>query len=152
MVDAGLAVHMTQVHKETLLQVENALPGRESVDIEIFGMEGIPELEVQAHQTRILAQIAQKDAERRAASGQPTAGFEGSSKKKIKVDSVDPEEIMKRLAAHKAAVAGGGISTGGSSGAQSPQDIGNASPAKFETQGSPAAPPNSYPVSFQCCL
>lgn len=144
----GLAVHMTQVHKETLQQVENAIPGRETVDVEIFGMEGIPELELQAHQTRILAQIAQKEAERRVASGQSVAGFEGSSKKKIKVDSVDPEEIMKRLAAHKAAVAGGGISGGGSSGAQSPQDLGDASPAKFEIQGSPVGPPGSYPVSF----
>src|SRR5437763_10082904 len=99
---------MTQVHKETLQQVDNAILGREGTDVEIFGMEGIPEQIAQEHQTRILAQIAQKEAERRAASGLPPPGFEGSAKKKVKVESVDPEEIMRKLAAHKASLAVGG--------------------------------------------
>ncbi|KAJ3033034.1 hypothetical protein HDV00_006844 [Rhizophlyctis rosea] len=45
----GLSVHMGQVHKENLTTVPNALPGREGVDLEIFGMEGIPEADLQAH-------------------------------------------------------------------------------------------------------
>ncbi|KAI9329676.1 hypothetical protein DFJ73DRAFT_860315 [Zopfochytrium polystomum] len=45
----GLQVHCQQVHKETINKIENALPGRESCEIEIFGMEGIPEQDMQAH-------------------------------------------------------------------------------------------------------
>ncbi|KAJ3053475.1 hypothetical protein HK097_004189 [Rhizophlyctis rosea] len=45
----GLGVHMSQVHKETLTSVPNALEGRTGVELEIFGMEGIPEEDLQAH-------------------------------------------------------------------------------------------------------
>ncbi|DAZ95114.1 TPA: hypothetical protein N0F65_009745 [Lagenidium giganteum] len=38
----GMVVHIMQVHKETLTAVPNAKEGRESVDIEIYGMEGVP--------------------------------------------------------------------------------------------------------------
>ncbi|KAK6496912.1 hypothetical protein TWF481_001893 [Arthrobotrys musiformis] len=144
----GLAVHMTQVHKETLKEVKNAIPGRESTDIEIFGMEGIPEDILQAHQTRVLAQIHQKETERRAAQGLPPLGQEGNAKKKIKVDSVDPEEIMKRLAAHKAAQAGPSNGAPQATGSQSPMSThdtgGNASPAQPPSVMSPGFPPNAY--------
>ncbi|KAF3932770.1 hypothetical protein ABW19_dt0206755 [Dactylella cylindrospora] len=146
----GLAVHMTQVHKETLKEVKNAIPGRESTDIEIFGMEGIPEDVLQAHQTRIMAQLHQKESERRVAQGLPPLGQEGNSKKKIKVDSVDPEEIMKRLAAHKAAQVGASTGASVGTGSQSPisaQDTGgNASPAQPPQVLSPTYPPNPYPA------
>lgn len=39
----GLVVHVMQVHKETIKSIPNAKPDRESVDFEIYGMEGIPE-------------------------------------------------------------------------------------------------------------
>ncbi|ORY04827.1 hypothetical protein K493DRAFT_311215 [Basidiobolus meristosporus CBS 931.73] len=45
----GMVVHVAQVHKETISKVPNALKGRESTDIEIFGMEGIPEEDQIAH-------------------------------------------------------------------------------------------------------
>ena len=48
----GLNVHMNQVHKETLTAIENALPNRVGLDVEIFGMEGIPEEIVQQHNQR----------------------------------------------------------------------------------------------------
>ena len=50
----GLSVHMSQVHKENLSAVDNALPNRAGLDIEIFGMEGIPEDIVQQHTQRVL--------------------------------------------------------------------------------------------------
>ncbi|EWC43569.1 hypothetical protein DRE_01456 [Drechslerella stenobrocha 248] len=144
----GLAVHMTQVHKETLKEVKNAIPGRESTEIEIFGMEGIPEDVLQAHHTRIMAQIHQKESERRVAQGLPPLGHEGAAKKKIKVDSVDPEEIMKRLAAHKAAHVGGGAAAPVGTGSQSPISAhdtgGNASPAPPPSAMSPVYPPNTF--------
>lgn len=39
----GLAVHSYQVHKVTVDSVPGAKPGRENVEIEIFGMAGVPE-------------------------------------------------------------------------------------------------------------
>ena len=39
----GLSIHCMQVHKETLDKVPNSAPGRGNIEIEIYGMEGIPE-------------------------------------------------------------------------------------------------------------
>ena len=38
-----------QVHKEKVDKVPNAIPGRNNIDIEIYGMEGIPEEDVEEH-------------------------------------------------------------------------------------------------------
>lgn len=38
----GLSIHCMQVHKETIDKIPAALPGRDSVEIEVYGMEGIP--------------------------------------------------------------------------------------------------------------
>ncbi|CAK8579689.1 unnamed protein product [Lathyrus sativus] len=38
----GMSIHVLQVHKENVTKVPNAKPGRESTDIEIYGMQGIP--------------------------------------------------------------------------------------------------------------
>ncbi|XP_004232645.1 protein SUPPRESSOR OF FRI 4 [Solanum lycopersicum] len=45
----GMAIHVLQVHKETVSQVPNAKPGRESTDIEVYGMQGIPSDILAAH-------------------------------------------------------------------------------------------------------
>ena len=39
-----------QVHKEKIDKVPNSLPGRNNTEIEIYGMEGIPEEDVKAHE------------------------------------------------------------------------------------------------------
>lgn len=39
----GLVVHIVQVHKETIKEIPNAKPGRESTEHEIYGMSGIPD-------------------------------------------------------------------------------------------------------------
>ena len=39
----GLAIHCLQVHKEPISSIPNALPERGDPEIEIYGMEGIPE-------------------------------------------------------------------------------------------------------------
>lgn len=46
----GLAIHCMQVHKETIDKIPNGLPNRNSVDIEIYGMEGIPEADIREHE------------------------------------------------------------------------------------------------------
>ncbi|XP_064819812.1 BUB3-interacting and GLEBS motif-containing protein ZNF207-like isoform X2 [Oncorhynchus masou masou] len=43
----GLAIHCMQVHKETIDGVPNAIPGRVDIELEIYGMEGIPEKDMQ---------------------------------------------------------------------------------------------------------
>src|SRR5690606_4942052 len=39
----ALRVHMGSVHKENLARVPNAKEGRDDVDTDVFGMEGVPE-------------------------------------------------------------------------------------------------------------
>jgi hypothetical protein len=116
---------MSQVHKEALAAVENALPNRSGLDIEIFGMEGIPEDVVQAHHQRVLTQFHQAEAERRAATGNPAPGggtAAGSAAKKPKFES--PSDLKKRLAEHKAKVAAEQTAGGASSGDNTPLGAG----------------------------
>jgi len=90
----GLSVHMNQVHKETLLVVHNALPNRQALDVEIFGMEGIPDDTLQAHNQRVMQQYYEAAAERRAKSGNPMPG-EPVKRKKIKIET--QEELLSRF-------------------------------------------------------
>jgi hypothetical protein len=97
---AGLSVHMNQVHKESLDQVENALPNRNGLDTEIFGMEGVPEEVIAQHSQRIIQSYYQEQAERFAATGNPPPGSRGTADgqrpvKKIRVES--KEETLRRL-------------------------------------------------------
>ena len=46
----GLAIHCSQVHKEIVNSVPNALPSRDNIEIEIYGMDGIPEVDRIAHE------------------------------------------------------------------------------------------------------
>lgn len=137
----GLSVHMTQVHKETLTIIENALPNRSGLDVEIFGMEGIPDEVVQSHNQRVLQQFAQAEAERRAATGNAGPGAAGAgAAKKPKFES--PSDLKKRLAEHKAkkaaeeaaGISSGGNTPGGMGDGQSP-GMGQ-SPSTFVSQSS----------------
>lgn len=105
---------MTQVHKESLGAIENALPNRSGLDVEIFGMEGIPDDITTAHNQRVIGQFAQAEAERRAATGNTAAGgASGGAAKKPKFES--PSDLKQRLAEHKAKKAAeqaAGISSG----------------------------------------
>ena len=40
-----------QVHKETIDKVPNSQPSRGNIEIEIYGMEGIPEADLKAHES-----------------------------------------------------------------------------------------------------
>ena len=95
----GLVVHMQQVHKEQLNYVENALPNRSSVDIEIFGIEGIPDDVMTSHKQRVIQQFYEAAENRRIATGNPPPGTVfGNAPKKSKTES--HEDIKKRLAEH----------------------------------------------------
>jgi len=62
----GLSIHCMQVHKETLDKVPNSGPGRGNIEIEIYGMEGIPDADLKAHESRNL-----DDDEERGKSDSP---------------------------------------------------------------------------------
>lgn len=92
---------MNQVHKETLHQVENALPNRQGLDVEIFGMEGVPHDMIEQHRNRIIQTFYQAQEERRVATGNPLPGqTHQHSRKKIKMET--KEELLARLRAWRA--------------------------------------------------
>eukprot|EP00126_Sphaerothecum_destruens_P008812 Sdes_comp20350_c0_seq3m14123 len=43
---SGMLIHCHQLHKERITSVPNAIPGRERTDLEICGMEGVPEADI----------------------------------------------------------------------------------------------------------
>ncbi|KIV93656.1 hypothetical protein PV10_04851 [Exophiala mesophila] len=137
----GLSVHMSQVHKENLTAVDNALPNRAGLDIEIFGMEGIPEDIVQQHQQRVLTQFHQAQADRQAATGNAGAGAGGGNNanvsKKPKLEQLS--DLKKRLAEHKAAKLAAEQDGATSSGNVTPN------PAAQPQAQTPAAASPSYP-------
>lgn len=96
----GLSVHMSQVHKEQLLTIQNTLPNRTDVSVEIFGMEGIPQDVLEQHKQRITSEYFRNVAERRAQTGNPPPGTVQAGAKKPKIETA--EELQKRLAEHKA--------------------------------------------------
>jgi hypothetical protein len=95
---------MNQVHKETLNQVENALPNRQGLEVEIFGMEGIPQDVLEQHRNRIIQNFYQAQEDRRIATGNPTPG-QGAKNPRKKVKTETADELKKRLAEHRANVA-----------------------------------------------
>jgi len=122
---------MNQVHKEQLNSVENALANRQGLEVEIFGMEGIPDDIKQQHDQRVTQRYWEEQAERRAATGNPAPGGGGDFSKKPKFDKFD--DLKSRLAAHKAKLAGG--------------DTGDTTPMEgVQTSHSPAPPMAGSPV------
>ncbi|KAK4554185.1 hypothetical protein LTR86_008712 [Recurvomyces mirabilis] len=120
----GLSVHMSQVHKEKIDTVENALDNRKDINVEIFGMEGIPEEIMYAHKQRLTEAYFRKEAERRAATGNPPPGGGGQVAKRQKIEET-PEQLKARLAAHKAKRAAEKLAlTATGSGASTPQQPG----------------------------
>ncbi|KAG6052727.1 hypothetical protein E4U17_005485 [Claviceps sp. LM77 group G4] len=145
----GLSVHLNQVHKETLNQVDNALPNRQSLDVEIFGMEGIPHEALEQHRSRIIQHFYQAQEDRRIATGNPVSG-QPTQRKKIKIET--EEELLKRLAEFRANKKAG-IPNGGQDAAQ----IGDARAGQQQVQSNqthavpqtvfPGQQPHAYPVA-----
>ncbi|KIM42546.1 hypothetical protein M413DRAFT_26586 [Hebeloma cylindrosporum] len=92
----GLAVHIQQVHKlepENLPRIENALPGRDGYEVEIFGMVGIPAPDVADYKRR-------KEIELGLAAG----SISQPPPKRVKVENrpLGEEELRRQLSEHKA--------------------------------------------------
>ncbi|EGN95776.1 hypothetical protein SERLA73DRAFT_113481, partial [Serpula lacrymans var. lacrymans S7.3] len=92
----GLAVHIQQVHKlepENLPRIENALPGRDGYEVEIFGMEGIPAPDVADYKRR-------KEIELGLAAG--SISQPQPKRPKIENRPLSEDELKAQLEAHKA--------------------------------------------------
>jgi len=56
----GMMVHMFQVHKETIEHVPAAKEGRDSFDVEIFGMDGVPAEVIEEKRIKVFGEPAKK--------------------------------------------------------------------------------------------
>jgi hypothetical protein len=65
---------MNQVHKENLTHVENANPGRQGLELEIFGMEGVPAEIIDQHNTQVTQAHFAEEQERARLTGNPMRG------------------------------------------------------------------------------
>ncbi|RXW22651.1 hypothetical protein EST38_g3202 [Candolleomyces aberdarensis] len=98
----GLAVHIQQVHKleaDNLPRIENALPGRDGYEVEIFGMEGIPAPDIADYKRRKEIELGLNPG----SISQPQA-------KRVKTENraLTEDELRAQLEAHKALMGGGG--------------------------------------------
>ena len=66
---------MNQVHKENLTHVENANPGRQGLEIEIFGMEGVPAEIIDQHNQQVTQAHFAEEQERARITGNPIRGL-----------------------------------------------------------------------------
>ena len=103
-------MHLNQVHKEQLNHVDNALPNRQGLDIEIFGMEGIPEDIKQQHDQRMTTKYYEDQAERRETTGNPIAGSKDAYQiRPPKFEDI--EELKARFRDHIKKVESGDMSS-----------------------------------------
>ncbi|KAK7044257.1 hypothetical protein VNI00_007979 [Paramarasmius palmivorus] len=119
----GLAVHIQQVHKlepDNLPRIENALPGRDGYEVEIFGMEGIPAPDVADYKRR-------KEIELGLAAG--SISQPPPKRPKTENRPLTEDELKAALEAHKALMGANTEST-------STQDA--------STGGVYGAPPQAY--------
>lgn len=84
------------MHKETLTQVENALPNRQGLDVEIFGMEGVPGDVLEQHRARVLQNYYAAQERRRIETGNPVGG-QGAMRKRKELTYETDEELIKRF-------------------------------------------------------
>lgn len=89
-----------------LARIENALPGRESFDIEIYGMVGVPEAD--------LAEWRSRRGKRSGQAGSSNGGASGPASKRQKIENValTPEQLKAQLEAHKALMSGKSLPPG----------------------------------------
>jgi len=55
-----MVIHASQVHNEEVTKVPNALPGHDSTEIEVYGMDNIPQEDYQAHIDKVLGTDSSK--------------------------------------------------------------------------------------------
>jgi hypothetical protein len=67
----GLSIHCMQVHKEAIDKVPNSLPNRSNIEIEIYGMEGIPPEDLKEHEKQKNGNRSESDDDEPAVKKKP---------------------------------------------------------------------------------
>ncbi|KAJ5085878.1 hypothetical protein N7532_010649 [Penicillium argentinense] len=135
----GLKVHMSQVHKKELTEVAGAIEGRRGLDVEIFGMEGIPAEAIRLHENQIRHEYAEMNREHMERTGNPMpgSGIQPPPSKKPKLDvTEDVSNMKKRLAEHRAKRA-----------AEAAAAAAAAATEPSSGNGTPASPASNTPVA-----
>lgn len=98
----GLVVHVNNVHKLTVDKIENALPGRESTKVEIFGMMGIPDDLREEKRGEVIRKYEVFANEYRAKTGNPLPGSAEAEERALKAPRLKEtkEERQARLREH----------------------------------------------------
>ncbi|KAG6839619.1 hypothetical protein C0991_000877, partial [Blastosporella zonata] len=140
----GLAVHIQQVHKlepENLPRIENALPGRDGYEVEIFGMVGIPAPDVADYKRR-------KEIELGLSAG--SISQPPPKRPKIENRPLTEEELKAQLEAHKALMGVGSSSEPKAAGDSSTGGVYGAPPQAYAAPPTPLPPPGmmSPPPGF----
>jgi len=134
----GLAVHIQQVHKlepDQLPKIENALPGRDGYEVEIFGMEGIPAPDVADYKRR-------KEIELGLSIG--TISQPQSKRPKIENKVLTQAELKIQLDAHKALM-GANDAPAMPVDAAAAATVYNAEPQTYSAPAAPVMPPHGMP-------
>jgi len=135
----GLAVHIQQVHKlevDQLPKIDNALPGRDGYEVEIFGMEGIPAPDVADYKRR-------KEVELGLSAGtitQPQA-----KRPKIENKIFTQAELKAQLEAHKALMGAPDNVPKFVTDESSSAAVYNAEPQTYSAPSAPLQPPVPIP-------
>lgn len=149
----GLAVHIQQVHKlepeksvyrwhplnsssntfriHSLPRIENALPGRDGYEVEIFGMVGIPAPDVADYKRR-------KEIELGLSAG--SISQPPPKRPKIENRALSEDELKAQLEAHKALM---GVTSGPETSTAADASTGavfNAAPQTYATPPAPVPP------------
>lgn len=120
------------MHLLSLPRIDNALPGRDGYEVEIFGMEGIPAPDVADYKRR-------KEIELGLAAGsisQPQA-----KRPKIENRVLTEEELKAQLEAHKALMGGNDTSSAPAPADGSSGGVYGAGPQTYAAPPAPAAMP-----------
>ncbi|KAF7795761.1 hypothetical protein EIP86_006928 [Pleurotus ostreatoroseus] len=131
----GLAVHIQQVHKlepENLPRIENALPGRDGYEVEIFGMEGIPAPDVADYKRR-------KEIELGLNPG--TISQPPNKRPKVENRPLSEEELRAQLAAHRALMGAGEPAPASTPVSESSSAVYGAPPQAYSAPPSIVSPP-----------
>ncbi|KIP01940.1 hypothetical protein PHLGIDRAFT_131012 [Phlebiopsis gigantea 11061_1 CR5-6] len=130
----GLAVHIQQVHKlepENLPRIENALPGRDGYEVEIFGMEGIPAPDVADYKRRKEIELGLNPG----SISQPP-----NKRPKVENRALSEDELRAQLAAHRALM--GASERAAPAAEQSSAAVYGAPPQAYSSPPVPAMPPS----------
>ena len=93
----GLAVHLDQVHKLPAERITNAMPGRDTFDVEIYGMEGIPRDDLMDWKKRKAAELGEDSLEAAALK---------LNKRRVYLGPIAADELRRMLDTHRGLMSG----------------------------------------------